>query len=116
MHGVFADTQRGGQFAATPVGGPVAGSSPRGGQDAGAPSGSQHTGFLAGMIGVQSFDSGLPEALLPANDGGGGRLELPLDRAKGTGLRPASESAWRERRIRRAKRMEKFAFIPTNLW
>jgi hypothetical protein len=41
MHGVFADAQRGGQFAATPVGGPVAGFSPRGGQDAGAQSGSR---------------------------------------------------------------------------
>src|SRR5437660_2679812 len=76
MHRIFADTQRGGQFAATPVRRPVAGLSPRGGQDAGAQSGSQHTGFLPGMIGVQSFESELPEALLPANDGGRRSLEL----------------------------------------
>jgi len=68
MHGVFADAPHGGQFAATPVRGPVAGFFPRGGQDTGAQSGSQHTGFLAGMIGVQPFESVLPEALLPAND------------------------------------------------
>ena len=76
MHGVFADTQQGGQFAATPVRGPVAGFFPRGGQDAGTQSGSQDAGFLARMIGVQSFDSGLPEALLPANDGGRRGLKL----------------------------------------
>src|SRR2546426_548862 len=35
------------------------------------------------MIGVQSFQSRLPEALLPANDGGCSGLELLLDRAKG---------------------------------
>ena len=45
MHGVFADAQRGGQFAATPVRGPVAGFSPRGGQDTGAQSRSQRTGW-----------------------------------------------------------------------
>ena len=82
MHGVFADTQCGGQFATTPVRGPVAGFSPGGGQDAGAQSRSQHTGFLAGMIGVQSLESVLPEALLPANDGGSRGLELSLDRVE----------------------------------
>jgi hypothetical protein len=50
------------------VGGSVAGLSPRGGQNAGAQSRSQHSGLLAGMIGVQSLESVLPEALLPAND------------------------------------------------
>lgn len=65
MHGVFADTQRGGQFAATPVRRPVAGFSARGGQDTGAQSRSQHTGHLAGMMGVQSLESVVPEALLP---------------------------------------------------
>jgi hypothetical protein len=35
------------------------------------------------MIGVQSFKSRLPEALLPANDGRRSGLELLLDRAKG---------------------------------
>jgi len=75
--------QRGGQYAATPVRRPVTGLSPRGGQDAGTQSGSQHTGFLAGMIGVQSFESGLPEALLPANDGGRRGPELSLDGVEG---------------------------------
>jgi hypothetical protein len=83
MHGVFADAQRGGQFAATPVRGPVAGLSPGGGQDAGAQSRSQHPGLLAGMIGVQSLESVLPEALFPAHDGGRGGLELSLDRVEG---------------------------------
>jgi hypothetical protein len=83
MHGVFADAQRGGQFAATPVRGPVARFSPRGRQDAGVQSRSQYTGLLAGMIGVQSFESVLPEALLPANDGGRRGLELLLDRVEG---------------------------------
>ena len=83
MHGVFADTQGGGQFAATPVRGPVAGFFPRGGQDAGAQSRSQHPGFLAGMIGVKSLESVLPEALLPAHDGGRGGLELSLDGVEG---------------------------------
>ena len=87
MHGVFADAQHGGQFAATPVRGPVAGFSPRGRQDAGAQSGSQHTGLLAGMIGVQSLESVLPEALLPANDGGRRGLELSLDRVEGRAFR-----------------------------
>ena len=40
MHGVFADTQHGGQFAATPVCGPVTRFSPCDRQDAGAQSGS----------------------------------------------------------------------------
>ena len=83
MHGVFADAQRGGQFAATPVRGPVAGLSPGGGQDAGAQSRSQHPGLLAGMIGVQSLESVLPEALFPAHDGGRRGLELSLDRVEG---------------------------------
>jgi len=56
MHGVFADAQYGGQFAATPVRRPVAGLSPRGGQDAGAQCGSQYTGLLPGMI-VSSLSS-----------------------------------------------------------
>jgi len=34
------------------------------------------------MISVQSFDSGLPEALLPANDGGRRGLELSRDRVE----------------------------------
>ena len=80
MHGIFADAQHGSQFAATPVRGPVAGFFPRSGQDAGAHSGSQHTGLLAGMIGVQSLKPILPEALLPAHDGGRRGLELSLDR------------------------------------
>ncbi len=79
MHGVFADAQHGGQLAATPVRGPVVRFSPRGRQDTGAQSRSQHPGFLAGMIGVQSLESVLPEALLPANDGGRRGLELSLD-------------------------------------
>src|SRR6266849_851206 len=79
MHSVFADAQRGGQFAATPVRRPVAGFSARGGQDTGAQSRSQHTGHLAGMIGVQSLESVVPEALLPANDSGRRSLELSLD-------------------------------------
>ena len=83
MHSVLADAQPGGQFAATPVRGPVAGFFPRGGQDAGAQSGSQHTGLLAGMIGVQSLESVLPEALFPAHDGGRRGLELSLDRVEG---------------------------------
>ncbi len=87
MHGVFADAQHGGQFAATPVRRPVVGLSPRGRQDAGAQSGSQHTGLLAGMIGVQSIESGLPEALLPTNDGGRRGLELSLDRIEGRPFR-----------------------------
>ena len=74
MHGVLTDAQHRGQLATTPVRGPVARLSSRGGQDAGPQSGSQHTGLLAGMIGVQS-------------------LVLP----------PASESVWRETRIRRAE-------------
>ena len=87
MHGVFANAQHGGQFAATPVRGSIAGLSPRGGQDAGPQSGSQHTGFLPRVIGIQSFESELPEALLPANDGGRRSLELALDRAKGRAFR-----------------------------
>jgi hypothetical protein len=79
MHGVFADAQRGGQFAATPVRGPVAGLSPRGGQDTGTQGRSQHTGHLAGMIGVQSLQPVVPKALLPANDSGRRSLELSLD-------------------------------------
>ena len=47
MHGLFADAERSGQFAATPVRRPVARFSPRGRQDAGAQSRSQHTGLLA---------------------------------------------------------------------
>jgi len=82
MHGVFADAQRGGQFATTPVRRPVVGFSASGGQDAGTQCGSQHPGFLAGMIGVQSLESVLPEALLPANDGGRRGLELSLDRVE----------------------------------
>lgn len=61
----------------------VAGLFPRGRQDTGAQSGSQHTGLLAGMIGVQSLEAVLPEALLPANDGGRRGLELSLDRVEG---------------------------------
>lgn len=87
MHGVFANAQHGGQFAATPVGGSVTGFSSCGGQDAGPQSGSQHTGLLAGMIGVQSFESVLPEALLPANDGGRRGLELSLNCAEGRAFR-----------------------------
>ena len=83
MYGVFADTQGGGQFAATPVRGPVAGFFSRGGQDAGTQSGSPNLGFLAGMIRVQSFQSVLPEALLPANDGRRSGLQLPLDGVEG---------------------------------
>jgi len=79
LHGVFADAQRRGQLAAAPGRRPVAGFFPRGRQDAGAQGRSQHFGFLAGMISVQSFDSALPEALLPAHDGGGGGPELALD-------------------------------------
>lgn len=83
MHSVFADTQNGGQFSATPVRGPVARFSPRGRQDAGAQSRSQHMGLLTGMIGVQSLESALPKALLPANDGGRRGLQLSLDRVEG---------------------------------
>ena len=83
MYGVFADAQRGSQLAATPVRGPVAGFSPRVGQNAGAQSGSQYTGFLAGMMGVQSIESVTTEALLPANDRGRRGLELSLDRVEG---------------------------------
>lgn len=79
MHGVFADAQRGGQFAATPVRRPVAGFSARGGQDTGTQGRSQHTGHLAGMIGVQSLQPVVPKALLPANDSGRRSLELSLD-------------------------------------
>jgi len=68
MHGIFADAQHRGQFAATLVRGPVAGFFPSARQNAGAQSRTEHIGFLAGMIGVQSFESGLPETLLPAND------------------------------------------------
>jgi hypothetical protein len=39
------------------------------------------------MIGVQSIESGLPEALLPANDRGRCGLELPLDRIEGRPFR-----------------------------
>jgi len=35
------------------------------------------------MVGIQSFESVLPEALLPANDGGRRGLELFLDGTKG---------------------------------
>jgi hypothetical protein len=63
--------------------GPVARFFPRDRQDAGAQRGSQHTGLLAGMISVQPLESVLPEALLPANDGGRRGLELSLDRAEG---------------------------------
>lgn len=87
MHSVFTDAQRGGQFAATPVRRPVAGLSPRGGHNAGAQSGRQHTGLLTRMIGVQSLESVLPEALLPANDGGRRGLELLLDGTKGRAFR-----------------------------
>ncbi len=83
MHGVFADAQRGGQFAATPVRRPVAGLSPRGRQDASVQSRSQHPGLLAGMIGVQSLDPLLPETLLPANDRGRSGLQPLLDRVEG---------------------------------
>ena len=87
MHGVFADAQRGGQLAATPVGGSVAGLSPRGGQNAGAQSRSQHSGLLAGMIGVQSLESVLPEALLPANDRRRRGLQPLLDGIEGRAFR-----------------------------
>jgi hypothetical protein len=64
------------------VRGSVAGFSPRGVQNAGAQSGSQYTRLLAGMIGVQPIEPVVPEALLPANDGGRRGLELSLDRAE----------------------------------
>ena len=83
MYGVLTDAQHRGQLATTPVRRPVARLSPRGGQDAGAQSGSQHTGLLTRMIGVQSLEPVLPEALLPANDGGRRSLELLLDGTKG---------------------------------
>ena len=83
MHGVFADARGGSQFAATPVCGPVVRFSPGGRQDASTQSRSQHTGLLAGMIGVQSLESALPEALLPANDPRRGGLKLLLDRVEG---------------------------------
>ena len=83
MHCVFADAERRGQLATTPVRRPVARFSPRRRQDAGTQSRSQHTGLLAGMIGIQSLQSVLPEALLPANDGGRRGLELSLNRIEG---------------------------------
>jgi hypothetical protein len=42
---------------------------------------------LAGMIGVQSLQSVLPEALLPANDGGRRGLELSLEGVEGRAFR-----------------------------
>ncbi len=61
MDGVFADAQHRGQLAAAPVCGSVAWLSPRDRQYPGPQSRGQHTGLLAGMIGVQSIQSILPE-------------------------------------------------------
>ena len=67
MHCVLADSQRRRQFAATPMGGTVAGFLASGGQNPGAQSRSQQRRLLAGVIGIESVESGLEEALLPAD-------------------------------------------------
>src|SRR5204863_231501 len=46
----------------------------------------QHRGLLAGMIGIEPIESGLKEALLPADDGRGTRLQSGLDGVEGSSL------------------------------
>ena len=62
MHGVFTDAQRCRQLAATPVCGSIAGFFARSGQNPGPQGRCQHAGLLAGMIGIQSVESGIGSA------------------------------------------------------
>jgi len=86
MHGVFAHAQRRRQFAATPMRGTIARFLAGGRQNSGPQCRRQHHGLLAGMIGIEPIESGLKEALLPADDGRGTRLQSALDGVEGSSL------------------------------
>ena len=85
-HSVLADAQCCGKLATTPVSGTVlrllAGSR----ENPGSQLRSQHGSRLSGMTRIQAVHPRGKEALLPADDGRGTRLQSPLDGVEGSSL------------------------------